>query len=80
MQTVVCSGSLTITAPGTSITDASCSGVWVAVETGGPFDPATLDPVAVVGAIGNGFIVAGVPLLVILSGRLILETIRGKKS
>lgn len=77
MQSLACNGVLTITGTGPN-PDLSCSGSWVAFGTGEPFDPATLDPVAVVGAIGNGFIVAGIPLLTILLGRLVLESIKGK--
>ncbi|WNB77578.1 hypothetical protein [Methylomonas koyamae] len=80
MQTIACNGELTITGTATLITDASCSGSWVAVGVGEPFNPATLDPSAVVGAIGSGFIVAGIPLLVVLLGRIVLEQIRGSNN
>lgn len=42
------------------------------------FDPATLDPSAVLGAVASGFIFAGLPLLVILASKIFIRSIRGK--
>lgn len=58
----------------------ACPGIESSIEVNPSFDVSTLDPGAVVGAIGSGFIVAGVPLLVILAGRIILNFIKGDKN
>jgi hypothetical protein len=76
MQYLACDGILTIT--GTT-PDLTCSGSWIALDTALIFDPSSLDASIVVSAIGNGFIVAGVPLIIIMCCRIILETIKGKR-
>lgn len=56
-----------------------CNGEWVATaasDIANAFDVTLLDPVTVVEAFGAGFIVMGVPLLVILAGRMILGVIK----
>lgn len=56
-------------------TTFNCSVNPASVVINSPFDVSTLDPVAVVSAVGSGFIVAGIPFLVVMVSRLILKSI-----
>jgi hypothetical protein len=53
----------------------ACPGVESSIEVNPSFDVSTLDPAAVVSAVGSGLIVAGVPLILILCCRLVLFAI-----
>lgn len=56
-----------------------CNGATSSIALPPAFDVSQLDPVAVVGAIGSGFIVAGIPFLTVMLGRVVLKSIKGKK-
>jgi hypothetical protein len=66
----VCDGTLSY-----SLGAPSCSGSWVSVVYQSPFDVSQIDPVAVVNAVGAGFIVGGVPFLTVLLARIVLSSI-----
>lgn len=53
-----------------------CTGLTSTIQRPVSFDVSSLDPASVVSAIGSGFIVAGIPLLVIFLSRLVINQIR----
>ncbi|MFV3416365.1 hypothetical protein ACNFH8_29290 [Pseudomonas sp. NY15436] len=69
---LVCDGDLAVSG-GSPI----CNGTWMLVQVPTPFDPSTLDPVALAQAFGVGFVVIGAPLAVIFGARAILKMIKG---
>lgn len=75
MSRLYCDGD--ITPDPNNLVNAVCSGDWM-VETGGPFDPSILDTGAVVDAISSGFIVAGVPFLVVAVCRILLRPLKNR--
>ena len=56
-----------------------CSGSLLSVQSGLAFDPSMLDLSAVLSAIGSGFTVAAVPLMVILGCRAFLSPLFHKR-
>lgn len=55
-------------------------GTWVVYDGSGlpgAFDLAVLDPLRLMEAFGSGFVIAGVPILVGLGCKFILDTIKG---
>lgn len=53
----------------------SCSGSWIPALYQSPFDVSQIDPVAVVNAVGAGFIVGGIPFLTVFLARLVVNSI-----
>lgn len=69
---VVCSGSITFDGAGV----AQCSTGWTVQVVAQPFDPATLDPQMIAGAVGVGFFIL-VPLWAAALGvRSLIKIIR----
>ena len=57
----------------------TCQGTLLSVQSGLTFEPSMLDIQSVLGAIGSGFIIASVPLLVIMGCRFVLSPLFSKK-
>lgn len=69
---LVCDGDLLVQA-GSPV----CQGTWMLVQVPTPFDPSTLDPVALSQAFGSGFALVGAVLAVGFGARAILNMIKG---
>lgn len=69
MEYLACDGEI-------DLTDLTCSTDWTVLNTAQSFDPSTLDPVLIAGAVGTGFFIL-VPLWAACFGvRYLINAIR----